>query len=336
MASLAALLAEAQSKGYTSPLPDVLAAATAAPLPLEELPPTELTHHFQALEEGWAPALEKLLATGALQALLRALAEYSGEIRAPLPSTALRPLLELPLRRVRVVLLSQDPYPGADRSRTTLEAANRLPHHTLAESLGPEYSTWELARPAPLPQPRPPAEGPPVRLGAVPYATGRPFAYPAVCTDPPAAYQNLRRAVANSYPGRRLAMDPELRNWSEQGVLLLHSCPLLYGHRTNDDHFLAQSGKTPHMWSAVTAIILNTIVEHHPYCVFVLIGNGAATYKRDIIATNPDACILETGHPTSRQGTKDSFLDSGIFRRINEFFETVSRETGERLEPIRW
>jgi uracil DNA glycosylase len=329
MDEVAVLRAEAARMGYVSPLPGVL--RTALPSKGEIGGDGQWAARFRLLTvelPGWVEPQRRLLASGALDALAQTLDSRRVETRAPLPDRIFRALAEVPLDRVRVVFLGQDPYPSTDRLPATLRAINKLSHEEVTEILGEGYENWEMVRPTPwengdsAPRPR-------VRIGAVPYAIGKSFAYPAICADTPASYKNLREAVRKSTRGE-LRMDSELTAWAEQGVLMLNACPVLYGN--------GASGRNPNVWTAWTSEILGSIARENPYCVFVLLGNSAKAFKKDIVTARAEACIIETGHPSSRSSSLGSFLGSDIFRRINEFFESIAANVGAspRVVPIRW
>ena len=101
-------------------------------------------------------------------------------------------------------------------------------------------------------------ERPRVKLGAVPYACGKSFAYPSICKNVPASYQNLKRAVIASYPNQSPRMDPELDAWAKtrRPDAKIHArfwrrCKL----------------KEPNMWTAWTSGILSAIAEKPVLCV---------------------------------------------------------------------
>jgi uracil DNA glycosylase len=327
---------EAMAAGYTPPLPDVL--RVALPNRKEVCGTGHWSIRLRDLKQeipGWEEPIERLLASGGLDALARALDSYGGLIEAPIHDRVFRAFIEIPLSRVRVVFVGQDPYPTADRSKQSLSIINAMPHAQVAEVLGEGYETWEMVHGVSWPDGLDKDHSRPrVRLGAIPYALGKSFGYPSICIEEPASYRNLRLGAQTCYPNRKLRMDPELNEWSKQGVMMLNACPLLYGG--------GASGRNPNIWTAWTSEVLGCIARENPYCVFVLLGNSAKAYKKDIISARAEACIIETGHPSSRSSSKGDFLNSGLFRRINDFFAAISAAIMEKcgsspaLAPIEW
>jgi uracil DNA glycosylase len=346
------LYEEAMAAGYMSPLPDVL--RIALPNRKEVGGAGEWSMRFRQLKEelpGWIEPIDRLLASGGLDALARALDNYGGLIEAPNPDRVFRAFAEVPLTQVRVVFVGQDPYPTSGRSGDTLKIFNNFSHERVVEILGNGYENWEMVQGNPWPDGQcKDYARPRVQLGAIPYALGKSFGYPESCTDEPASYKNLRLGAQMCYPNRKLKMDKELNEWSRQGVLMLNACPILYKKGASEttlpprsdslgsrSHGYA-SAKNPNIWTAWTSEILSSIAKRNPYCVFVLLGKSATAYKKDIVSARAEACIIETGHPSSRSSSKGDFLNSGLFRRINEFFAAIADKCGNdpALAQIDW
>jgi len=298
------ILSEAANSNYVSRHPNLLA------LILNQRPSSRPDTYWNSrfdniFEElpGWRIPLESLQRSGALDLLASALDTI--EILAPLPSKIFRAFAEIPLNSVNVVFLGQDPYSTVDRSRTSLKELNDMHYSEIAQMLGEGYENWNLAQPN---------QG---KLCAIPYAIGKCFAYPSICKEPPTQFQNLKECARLSL-GRNPNMDPELKNWSEQGVLMMNSCPILY----------ESSRSNPNIWTAWTCEMLGAIAKNCTYCVFVLMGNSAKSFKSSIISANTNACIIETSHPTAR--ADGDFMNSDLFRRINEFRTSLS------IKPIKF
>jgi len=291
------LLAEAEKQKATPPIPKMLDLLLNRGSALS-LPNTYWGDRFRninsELPHGRQP-LEELMKTGSLTCLSNALDNI--QIIAPMPSKVFRSLSEIPLSMVNVVFLGQDPYPTADRSKDAVTAINKLSKIEIEGILGYGYEDWSLACPD--------TRG---RITRIPYAQGKSFAYPAICTEPPVSYQNLRNCAITSI-GKVRNMDPELMGWSKQGVLMMNSCPLLY---TGSSH-------NPNIWTAWTCEILKAIAIANPYCVFVLLGKTAGSFKSIILKARSIACVIETGHPSSRNSRIGDFMNSDVFKRINEF-----------------
>jgi uracil DNA glycosylase len=335
MDTLRELLEEAKVKGYKSPLPNLLRTIVPMQYIDNDVPPgfgdsyweTRLYNILTELP-AWELPLRNLYMSGALKTLAKALdrmVDETGEtlIKAPLPDNIFRAYRELSITDVNVVFLGQDPYPTSDKSRQTLETINTMGHADVTSILGEGYDTWKLTQSKPWPE-KMLANGPRpiVRIGAVPYAIGKSFAFPKICKEPPISFQNLRKCAIASV-GKVTHMDSELVGWSQQGILMLNACPCLYGEGSG-------SNRNPNIWTTWTTEMLAAIAKIRPYCVFILLGNSAKSYKASIIESHSGACVIETGHPSSRNSSVSDFLNSDIFRRINEF------RTSLNLKPIVW
>lgn len=314
--------------GQKPPLPRVLALAVpSAGLGLGYGQGPWSTRLSRLAEElpGWAGPLRAMHEMRVLHRLGESMDAYGGVIRAPNFAKTFKAYEDLPMARVRVVVVAQDPYPTASKVGSALRSINAMPHSHVRDILGEGYEGWDMVQGAPWPDGVSVDEKRPrVRIGAIPYAMGRSLAFPQECEDPPASYRNLRQAVLLSYPSRVPAIDPELRSWSDQGVLMLNACPVLYGAGAGG------SSRNPNMWTAWTSIVLSALARANPACVFVLLGNSAKAYKKDIVNANAEACVIETGHPSSRSSSAGTFLGDRIFVRINEYFQIA------RLPQINW
>lgn len=318
---LQSLIQEAIEKGYTSPC--LNARAVCVPFGANP-PPKGFLSDIEARLPGWLEPIRHLQSIGALGVLDEALTEMINEKRILAPSTDkfFYAMERLPLDAVQVVFLGQDPYPTSDTTIEVLKQINGMPHDEVVSIIGIDYETMDIAKPKERAGFR--QEGRPnVMIGAVPYAMGRALGYPAICQKPPVSFENMRKSVCSSYGVAH--MDNELSRWSAQGVLMLNSCPVLY----------EGSSKNPHIFTTWTSEILRFIAQKNKLCVFVLLGNAAQSYKTVIVGENVDACIIEAGHPSSRN-KKGNFAEEAVFARINTFRDIVSEKTGIRLRPIVW
>ena len=323
------ILAVAQSSGFQSPLIGILKQVMSQS---SEDHSAEFWHVLihQSLMQlvQWRSAIGSMFQNATINHLCGALTELCNRtpILAPVPSRIFRAYSEIDPARASVVFVGQDPYPSADKTRATLDVINRMPHAKVAEMLGDEYAQWSLVMGTPWPDYEVHDEcRPRVRIGAVPYACGKSFAYPSVCTQAPGSYENMRDAVkASGYAHPK--MDPELNEWSRQGVLMLNACPVLYDG----------SSKNPNVWTAFTAEILTSIAICSPYAVFILLGNSAKFYKKSILEARSTACIVETGHPSKRSSSSGSFIASNVFSGVNAFRAAISQTGNVTLPQIKW
>lgn len=273
---------------------------------------------------------------------------YKG-VLAPTRAKTFANLEQLPLNRVRVVILAQDPYPSKVKTASIVAKANALPPDELARHLGEGYESWEMAQPATVATDEKlrariitrakavaAEEGKTLSredidrlleeaesktyIGAIPYACGKAFAYPSICEEPPNSFTKIKEALKQAYPRKKLRMDPMLDTWSNQGVLLLNACPILYRLSNGSDaSSTPASGKNPNMWTAWTSSLLTAIAKERPSCIFVLLGNSAKAFKKDIVNANGDACVIEAVHPSR----SDTFPEEMIFTRINEYLTVI-------------
>lgn len=323
------LIAHALEMGFRSPLPCVLEQVLAS---AQDDDGADGYWHCligQTLNEmtAWSGAVAVLRRNATIRHLCDAMTAICARtpIVAPTPSRIFHAYRELTPHKVSVVFVGQDPYPSTDKSKATLAAINKMSHASVAEILGAEYYRWPLIAGTPWADDEiRDEERPRVRFGAVPYACGKSFAYPSICKSSPGSYESMRDGVKSSgYPHPK--MDPELNEWSKQGILMLNACPVLY----------EGSGKNPNAWTAFTVEILTRIALDSTYGVFVLLGNSAKFYKKAILKARSTACIVETGHP-SKRNTAGSFQASNVFSAINAFRSTVSANSHITLAPIKW
>lgn len=315
--ALTALIEEAMRNGYESPCKSALLVCIPRGVS-GHVPNTYWHQRFAQLETelpGWSDVILKLRQDFSLSVLATALDYIHPSIAAPCPSRIFYAMSKLAAKDVKVVFVAQDPYPTTDASPVTLKAAKTLDSESLGQMIGEEFRDWPLAKPNV-------ERG---TLGAIPYAMGRALGYPKICSKPPVSWTSMRESVRLCYPAREPVMDPELETWSSQGVLMLNSCPILYG----------QSSKNPHVFTTWTSEILRYLASTSQVCVFVLLGKAAQSFKPVIITEHSNACIIEAGHPSSRN-KKNDFVTQNVFSKINEFRDIVSKETGSFLPPIVW
>jgi uracil DNA glycosylase len=313
------LVKEASEQQWTSPLPGILGKMIASSM--VPFPDTYWGNRLKNLEEElphWRRPIERLRTNDSLRTLALALDRINDQIIAPDPDNLFRAYSELAMKNVNVVFLGQDPYPSSDRSCQTLELFNSMSHEEVSKIIGSGYADNALTKSIPWLSESTKTR-PHVQLKAIPYAIGKSFAYPKECIEPPGSYVNLQKCLIASV-GKKIQMDPELKNWSSQGVLMLNACPHLYN----------KSSKNPNVWTAWTSEILGSITKTRPFCVFVLLGNSAKSFKADIVEANSAACIIETGHPSLRNSNVGDFLNCDVFRRINDF------RTSLELPAIQW
>lgn len=113
-------------------------------------------------------------------------------------------------------------------------------------------------------------------------------------------------------------MDPDLKRWSNQGVLMLNSA------------FTVQIGKPGthvELWKPFMIYLLDQLCFRRKDLLFVLMGKQAHEYE-DYISFHP---IMKTSHPAHAAYTKSrEWVDGDIFRKINDHLRK------ENKLPISW
>jgi uracil DNA glycosylase len=321
---------------YISPLPKVLAVVTCCDTGHENNDAYDPIMQKLYTLHGWYDVLGKMQDTAVLKWLISAMQRFTQnhEIIAPLPHNYFKPMEGLSSNNIQVVFVGQDPYPSVDKSPELIAKINKMSHYEVEKIIGPGYETWKLCNPKPWPQhiqeTRTDDTSPRVQICAVPYAMGRSFAYPSICMKVPGSYENIMQAVKNS-GYQRPKMDPELLHWERQGVFMMNACPIL----------AEGTSKNPNLWTVFSARILESIAKQNPYCVFVLLGNSAKLFKKNILEACSNACVIETTHPSRRSNASGAFLSADVFLRINQFRKTISDNRGSiggipELPPIEW
>ena len=267
----------------------------------------------------WTIPINTMIHKGKLQQLGMALDEYeihNGKLIVPHPDNVFSAYSSVKLSMLSVVFVGQDPYPTSDKTSETLKTLNKESEETKESILGCNYKELGIGL----------SENNKDKITSIPYAIGKAFAVPNYCKKLPGTLENIREAVYKS-TGKKSKASPNLDLWTSQGILLMNSSPIL----------MKKSSKTPNMWTGFTTEMLNYIGKLNPTIVFVLLGNSAKYFKSTILNSNPNALIFEVGHPSRRNLTSsESFLNSNIFSRINEFRKEISRGSNMHLKPIEW
>ena len=160
-----------------------------------------------------------------------------------------------------------------------------------------------------------------VILGQDPYhgygqAMGLSFSVPADVPAPP-SLKNIFREIETDL-GIRMSGCPNLRKWTEQGVLLLNSVLTV---RSGEPASHSAIG-----WQEFTDAVISYISAHCSGVVFLLWGNLARS-KKALIDTSRHY-VLEAAHPSPL--ARGAFFGCRHFSRTNEILQA------EGKTPIDW
>lgn len=148
-----------------------------------------------------------------------------------------------------------------------------------------------------------------VILGQDPYpnpshAIGLAFAVPAGTHPLPGSLRNVFREVESDI-GRPAVADYSLKNWADQGVLLLNTS------LTTESGVRAGHATWP--WDKIVQTILKHVVEVNPKVVAALWGNHAKQFAQLFDVES----IVASAHPSPLSASR-GFLGSRPFSRVNE------------------
>ena len=160
-----------------------------------------------------------------------------------------------------------------------------------------------------------------VILGQDPYhglgqANGLAFSVPKNQPLPP-SLKNIFKELRADLGDFRTSGD--LRDWAQQGVLLLNTVLTVRAHQPNSHASLG--------WELFTDAVLQAVQENNPWVVFVLWGK-AAQRKKSLIDAKRHVVICST-HP-SPLGAYRGFIGSKPFSAINQYLIAHGQN------PIRW
>lgn len=184
-------------------------------------------------------------------------AEYGKKSIYPDFKDILRPLKEIRVHEIKVVIIGQDPY------------------HTPGVADGLAFSS---------------------KAGKI-----------------PPSLKNIFKEIKNDVGVEN--SNPDLSNWSQQGVFLINSILSVEKGKPKSHHNIGWEHFVRH---------LIEYIDNHCFCVFVLWGNLAKSY-RDVIKNN---YIIEGYHPSPLAG--DRFFGQNYFSKINDFLQENS------IKPIDW
>lgn len=150
-----------------------------------------------------------------------------------------------------------------------------------------------------------------VVLGQDPYHTpgaahGLAFSVPDSQTIPPSLV-NIYKEIDAEY-GQHANPTGNLRNWQQQGVLLLNNVLTVEAHKAG-----SHRGKG---WEQFTEAVVRYLDAEREHLVFLLWGRDARS-KKNMIDVNRHL-ILESAHP-SPLSAHNGFFGNNHFRRANDY-----------------
>ncbi|MDD4366553.1 MAG: uracil-DNA glycosylase [Eubacteriales bacterium] len=126
-------------------------------------------------------------------------------------------------------------------------------------------------------------------------------------------YKELKDDMGIEPPGHGY-----LKEWAQNGVLLLNTCLTVRAHQAN-----SHKGKG---WEIFTDKVIELLNERKEPMVFILWGANARSKKA--IINNPAHLVLEGAHPSPLSAYK-GFFGGKYFSAANEFLSKFT-------EPVEW
>ncbi len=161
-----------------------------------------------------------------------------------------------------------------------------------------------------------------VILGQDPYHTpgaaeGLAFSVPDSQPIPPSLI-NIYKEIDNDI-GHHENATGSLKNWQNQGVLLLNTVLTVEAHKAG-----SHRGKG---WEIFTTATIEYLNKTRPHLVFILWGRDARNKKS--LIDNTKHLILESPHP-SPLSAHSGFFGNHHFSKANAFLEKYG------MSPIKW
>ena len=110
-----------------------------------------------------------------------------------------------------------------------------------------------------------------------------------------------------------------LKNWTDQGVLLLNTVLTVRAHEANSHRNMG--------WEMLTDQIISLLNKREDPIVFILWGNPAIAKSK--LITNKKHFIITSPHPSPLSAYR-GFFGSKPFSKTNEFLKSINKK------PINW
>jgi uracil-DNA glycosylase len=112
--------------------------------------------------------------------------------------------------------------------------------------------------------------------------------------------------------------DPDLKSWSNQGVLMLN---------TSLTTEINKIGSHAELWNPFTTYLLDMLADYNSGLIYVFMGDKAKEWHKMVPTNNYK---FFTSHPVSGHYTKDKKWDSGnLFNQINK---VMHKTYGEKIK----
>ncbi len=145
------------------------------------------------------------------------------------------------------------------------------------------------------------------------YADGLAFSSQDEDVYPDKLINLFKECEDDAYQGLLLQFYPELTRWAHQGVLLLNSrltsSSYSYGAYRN------------YGWELFTMSMIRELTKQKDHVVYVLFGEDASLYRPLIDETKN--LVIATDDPSDAYQRNNTFFDSKIFSRVNEYLRSV-------------
>jgi uracil-DNA glycosylase len=118
--------------------------------------------------------------------------------------------------------------------------------------------------------------------------------------------RHIFNSLEKQYPGYE--RNPDLKRWSEQGVLMLNTALTVEINKIGSHYSL---------WKTFTNGLLNSLNNHESDLIFVLLGKKAQEWKPLVNKHT----IIEVEHPAAAAYKGGVWNDQDLFIRINELLK---------------
>lgn len=137
----------------------------------------------------------------------------------------------------------------------------------------------------------------------------------------PPSLRNIFKALAVE-TGSAVRTKGSLRDWAQQGVLLLNTC---FTVRRGEPLSHAKLG-----WETLSQAMVKALSDEKEGLVFLLWGAPAQKYRA--LIDEQKHCVIMSSHPSPLSATRGSepFMTSKCFTRTNSWLQSKG------LAPIRW
>nr|XP_027199873.1 uncharacterized protein LOC113793994 [Dermatophagoides pteronyssinus] len=160
-------------------------------------------------------------------------------------------------------------------------------------------------------------------LGQDPYhgprqANGLAFSVERNVAKPPSLI-NIFKEIKNEYPEFQIPSHGDLKQWSNQGVLLLNASLTVRSNQPNSH--------SNHGWEQFTDSIIRYLNQHYSNRVFLLWGSYA--HKKGSFIDSKKHLVLKSVHPSPLSAMR-GFFGCNHFKQCNDYLQK------HNIKPIDW